>query len=67
MLATLSSEPLAALPQNTVERDGADDFGMLVWILGAVSATKGPENPLTTESTLAGKWGSLWFSSGLHT
>lgn len=41
MLATLSSEPLVALPQNTVERDGGDNFIVLVWILGAVSATKG--------------------------
>lgn len=67
VLAALSSEPLAGLPQNTVEREGEDDFAMLVWILGAVSATEGPENLLTAESALAGKWGSLWFSSGLHT
>lgn len=67
VLATLSSEPLAAFPQNTTERDGGDEFGMLVWILGAVSAIKVPENPLTTASILARKWGSLWFSSGLCT
>lgn len=53
-----------ALPQKTVERDGEDDFCV---DLGAACATKGPENPLTAESALAGKWGSLWFSSGLHT
>lgn len=40
VLAALSSEPLEAFPQSTVERDGGDHFGLLVWILGAASATR---------------------------
>lgn len=50
VLAALSPEPLGALPQSTIGRDGEDRFGVLVWILRAAPATKGPEKPCAAQA-----------------